>query len=248
MPNFLSEKLWGDRMRYGLHPVREDPCWIEWQGMQTEFYLENQTKGIGAVVNDSGYEIMSSLDLENKTVLEFGPGDLRHYKFWNGHPKEYFIADVHEGMMNASKEVFEREKIPYQSYLIRRNEDLPIKQHSIDVLVSFYSLEHLHPLIDYLMSIKRYLKPNGIIVGAIPTEGGLLWGLGRFFTTRRWLKRNTTINYDKLICWEHPNFADHIIRSLDQNFQRMDLKAWPIPFLASIDCNLTLRFCYKNTK
>ena len=72
MPNFLSEKLWGDRMRYGLHPVREDPCWIEWQGMQTEFYLENQTKGIGAVVNDSGYEIMSSLDLENKTVLEFG--------------------------------------------------------------------------------------------------------------------------------------------------------------------------------
>ena len=72
--------------------------------------------------------------------------------------------------------------------------------------------------------MKYYLKPDGIIVGAIPAEGGLLWALGRFLTSRQWLHKNTNIDYDKLICWEHPNYADFILKKLDQNFLRSFLK------------------------
>lgn len=94
--------------------------------------------------------------------------------------------------------------------------------------------------------MKYYLKPGGIIVRAGPAEGGLLWALGRFLTSRRWLHKNTNINYDKLICWEHPNYADYIINKLDQRFRRVFLKSWPFRFFSMLDSNLTYRFCYKN--
>ena len=39
--------------------------------------------------------------------------------------------------------------------------------------------------------------------------------------------RNTNINYDKIICWEHPNFATKIIKNLDKNLSRLKIKNIP---------------------
>ena len=64
-------------------------------------------------------------------------------------------------------------------------------------------------------------------------------------TSRRWLKNNTTINPDKIICWEHPNFSDEIVLKLNKYFNRVKLYSWPIPFLTLIDFNLVLKFIYK---
>ncbi len=246
IPNFLSKKLWGDRLKYGIQPVIEDPQWIEWQERQLEFYKLNQRKGIGSFVNDSGYSVMDEIDLKEKCVLEFGPGDFRHHKFWKSKPRKYIIADVHEGMMQIASSVLQKDNISFEPFLIERNEKLPLSKNSVDIIVSFYSLEHLYPLENYLEEMKYYLKPDGIIVGAIPAEGGLLWALGRFLTSRQWLHKNTNIDYDKLICWEHPNYADFILKKLDQNFLRSFLKSWPLGILPILDCNLTFRFCYKN--
>jgi len=245
VPKFIFNKLWGERRRWGRKPDETDPHWLEWQEKQYEFYQENQRKGIGSMVNDSGYSVMAEIDLREKCVLEVGPGDMRHHRFWNSRPEKYIIADIHEDMMNAAVNVFRKDKINFESYLIKRNEKLALAKNSVDVIVSFYSLEHLYPLANYLEDMKYYLKPNGIIVGAIPAEGGLLWALGRFFTSRRWLHKNTNIDYDKLICWEHPNYADFIINQLDQNFHRVFLRSWPFRFLPILDFNLTLRFLYK---
>ena len=146
IPNFLCKKLWGDRDKYGINPIVDDPQWIEWQEKQLDFYKSNQRKGIGSVVNDSGYSVMAEIDLEEKSVLEFGPGDLRHHKFWNSKPRKYIIADVHEGMMNVAASVLQKDKINFDSFLIERNEKLPLAKNSVDVIISFYSLEHLYPL------------------------------------------------------------------------------------------------------
>lgn len=83
------------------------------------------------------------------------------------------------------------------------------------MIVSFYSFEHLYPFPVYLKGLLRGLKHGGMLVGAIPCEGGLLWGAGRYATSRIWLKRHTNINPDKIICWEHPNFADTVLNALD---------------------------------
>ena len=81
---------------------------------------------------------------------------------------------------------------------------LPFSDNSFDVVISFYCFEHLAPLMEYTDDIRRVLKPGGLLVGAIPCEGGLLCGTGRYFTSRRYLLKNTGINPDKLICWETP--------------------------------------------
>lgn len=52
------------------------------------------------------------------------------------------------------------------------------------------------------------------------------------------------INYDKIICWEHPNFADFIIEQLDAHFERHRLKLHPFPWLP-IDFNLIASFVFK---
>jgi len=53
---------------------------------------------------------------------------MRHNKFWNTYPQSYIIADIHNGMLDYAKSVFERENISYDSFLISRNEKLPVKK------------------------------------------------------------------------------------------------------------------------
>lgn len=66
-------------------------------------------------------------------------------------------------------------------------------------------------------------------------------------TSRRWFLRNTSIDPDKIICWEHPNFGDAVIDALDSEFNRVSVVTWPFskgPF----DANLVIKFVYRKTK
>ena len=80
--------------------------------------------------------------------------------------------------------------------------------------MSFFSLEHIYNLNTCIKEIKRVLKRNGKLIFAIPNEGSFAWGFARYLISRRWMIKNTDINYDKIICWEHPNFATKIIKNL----------------------------------
>jgi hypothetical protein len=95
-----------------------------------------------------------------------------------------------------------------------------------------------------LSDLVRVLKPGGILAGAIPTEGGLAWGAGRYLTSRRWLRKNTGIDPDKIICWEHPNYADAVIAQLDNAMHRDSVKFWPFSAIPLLDTNLIIRFEY----
>ncbi len=245
LPHSLSTPLWGDRARWGLTPNNEDPCWQQWQSTYTEFYQANQREGIGTRVNDAGYAVMSSIDLSGKRVLEIGAGDIRHLKYWRGKPGEYLLADVSPEMMAFAQKRLDEHGVTYSSLLVGRNQPLALEDASVDVIVSFYSLEHLYPLRPYLDEFKRLLKPGGYLIGAIPAEGGLAWGAGRMLTSRRWFKNNTTIDPDKIICWEHPNFAEQIISDLDCFFSKKIVAWWPFAAMPLLDLNLILKFVYK---
>jgi SAM-dependent methyltransferase len=123
--------------------------------------------------------------------------------------------------------------------------DLPFENESFDLLLSFYSLEHLHPLERYLAQFRRVLRPGGLLVGAIPCEGGLAWGGGRLITSRRYIKSNSDINPDKIICWEHPNYAHHVLRMLSDFFESVWTLFWPLR-VPWIDFNLICSFVYRN--
>jgi len=248
LPYPTYKRLFGDRKKYGLKVNEGDDDWILFHESVTlwDFYHTTQRRGIGDTVSRMPYPVVGFINFGDKHVLEVGPGIIRHLKYIKNKPVKYAICDINEDVLNISEKQLITAKIPCDTILLarERSSDLPFADESFDIVISFNSLEHLYPLDNHLMEIKRILKKGGQLIGGIPCEGGLAWGLGRFLTTRRYVHKNYGINYDKIICWEHPNFADFIIERLDSHFEREHLKLHPFSRLP-IDFNLVASFIYR---
>jgi len=243
LPAFLAKPLFGDRTRFGLEIQKDDPDWEMWQGFYLNFYQDTQKNGVGKKVNDAGYEILYQVDLTAKHVLEVGPGHLPHRRFWHGKPAHYTVVDIKQEMIAQSTQILNMERVPTSAFALSAD-ILPLADASIDLIISFYSLEHMHPLENYLKEFYRVLTPHGMLVGAIPCEGGLAWGGGRFLTSRRYIKNKSNINPDKIICWEHPNYAEQILQSLSEQYESAHLHFWPMK-VPLIDFNLICKFIYR---
>ena len=246
LPYFIVKVLFGDRKQFGTSPDIVNNDWLIWQEKAfSDFYGNTQQKGIGNWVCNLAYPVVEKVDFNGKKILEVGPGIIRHLPYIKSKPARYTICDINEDVLGMAEKQLREAEIPCETVFLDRESELPFADESFDVVISFNSLEHLYPLDDYLFEIKRILKMGGQLIGGIPCEGGLVWGLGRFLTTRRYVHKNYGINYDKIICWEHPNFADHILERLDFYFEREYLKLHPFSIL-SIDFNLVASFVYKN--
>lgn len=244
LPDVVARRLFGDRRRWGLTVQPDDPDWKAWLEAYLQFYDDTQKRSIGARVNDAGYHIMGEADLDGRAVLEVGPGDIHHLSCWSGTPRRYALADLDPRLLARSAERLAARGVRAEQHALpERRGRLPFADGEFDVIVSFYAFEHLYPFEEHLDELLRVLRPCGRIVGGIPTEGGVGWGLGRYLTSRRWLRRNTAIDPDKIICWEHPNFAADILEALDRRMQRQVLRYWPsrVPLL---DVNLIVSFIY----
>ena len=245
IPYSISKYLFGDRKKFGIEVQLNDIDWKLWEETYARFYNENQKVSVGKIVNDAGYKIMGEVDLFSKKVLELGPGKISHDINCKQSPKSYDVADIYQQFLDINDPKFENKPIEFYKHLLKKNTPkLPFEDNSFDIIISFYQLEHLYPLNEYINEYKRVLKKGGYLVGAIPTEGGLLWGLGRFFTTRSWFKKNTKINPDKIICWEHPNFSDEILNTLQSIFFVDKIQFWPLK-IKSLDLNLVVKFKFK---
>ena len=257
LPACFSVPLFGDRERWGCVPVENDPCWREWTDqVYSAFYYANQKGGVGNYINNAGYGILKGGGLSGMRVLEIGPGEIRHLPQWFPNScserlgreisyPQYVIADIRQDMLDRSVEVLKNAGLPCETQLLQRSQTaLPFADEEFDRIITFYALEHIYPLGPYLDEMKRILKPGGKLIGAIPAEGGMAWGLGRFLTSRRWLKKNTNIDPDKLICWEHPNFATCILTELESRFDEERLEYWPLR-LPIVDLNLVVKFIYR---
>ena len=243
LPQFLSKYLFGDRRQFGHEINVEDSDWVAWQSFYMNFYQNTQKQGVGKTINNAGYRILSKVDFTGKKVMELGPGILPHMSFWKGSPLHYSLVDNLQMLLDQSARILESEEVEFSCNLTDSHQ-LPFEDGEFDIIVTFYALEHLYPLDLYLQEFKRVLKPGGIFVGAIPTEGGIAWGLGRFFTSRRFIKKNTSINPDKIICWEHQNFAEEVLSKLDQYFNSVREKYYPLS-VPLIDINLIVSFIYQ---
>lgn len=243
LPRTARVALFGDRERYGPVADPTDADWRHWREIDLAFYDANQRQSVGSIVNSAGCRIMDDLPLDGLTVLEIGPGSLDHMARWSGRPEKFIAVDINEGFMARAVEKLSTAGIPTQTHLTNTGDNgvLPLDDASVDLVLSFYSLEHLHPLEAYLREFDRVLKPGGRVAGAIPCEGGLGWGLGRYLTTRRWLLANGIADPGKIIAWEHPNFADRIVSCLAGRFELQVLRYWPLR-IPVIDANLVASF------
>lgn len=245
LPNLLAKRLFGDRKTYGRIPPQGSASWAQWERHIFEFYSSTQLTDSGDRVSHAGYKILRSVDLKGKRVLEIGPGQIRHHMYWNGSPGDVTLIDSRKEFLGKAEETLSHLNVPFESKVLDlRSNHLPFPDGAFDVVLSFYSFEHIYPFDLLADEIFRVLRPKGVVAGSIPCEGGLAWGMGRFLTTRRWIHRNTPLDYDQIICWEHPNFASEILRTLDTKFGRRRLSYWPI-HIPVLDLNLLTSFVYE---
>lgn len=243
LPYFLRAPLFGDRERWGLETREDDPDWQAWLAVYMDFYRDTQKSGVGKRVNDAGYAMLRQVDLTGKQVLEIGPGMLPHSTFWRGKPAHYTVADIKDEFLEGALRVLEQAGVPATG--IRSSADrIAQPDAAFDVVVSFYSLEHIVRLDAFVAEIHRVLRPGGLLVGGIPCEGGLAWVLGRYLTSRRYIKQHHAFDPDKIICWEHPNFAGRVLGHLDSCFAAERKDFWPFR-LPLLDINLICSFIYR---
>jgi SAM-dependent methyltransferase len=244
LPESIKIPLFGNRKKYGLFPLENDEDWNLWlKQFYYQFYKDTQKKGVSKIVNDSGYKILKNVDMVNKFVLEIGPGDIPHSGYWVNKPQKYYLVDIRKDFLTQSK--IKLSSLSIENLGLELNQPaFPFKDNSIDIIIAFYVLEHLYPLEDYMREFFRILKPQGMLIGGIPTEGGIGWGIGRYFSSRKYVQKHSVIDYDKIICWEHPNFAAHILKLLNHYFIKAKTSYWPFK-LKIIDINLIIRFIFK---
>lgn len=173
LPYFVFKPLFGDRKKWGLQTDFEDKDFRKWQDeCYLEFYEDNQKGSIGTTVNHFGFKIMEQIDLTDKVVLEVGPGRIDHLDYNQSKPKRYILADINKDFLEMSKNRLSEYGIDNSDIIEVQGTTVPIEDNSVDVLVTFHQLEHIYELEEYLKELKRILKPNGILIGAVPAEGG----------------------------------------------------------------------------
>lgn len=245
LPAPICKALFGDRARFGKVPDQNDPSWQEWLRRDYDFYIANQRTSVGMAVNRAGYKVVALSNIAGKHVLEIGPGAIEHIAHWPGTPRHWTNYDIRADLLELAGKRIEATGVPRSDVLAQPGTTaLPFADASFDAVFSFYALEHIHPLDDHLAEIERVLRPGGQLVGGIPCEGGLAWGAGRMLTSRRWLRKHTDIDPDRLICWEHPNFADYILNRLGTRFDRETVRFWPLA-VPLIDTNLITSFIFR---
>ena len=67
------------------------------------------------------------------------------------------------------------------------NNNFKIKQksNSVDIVISFFSLEHIYNLNTCIKEVSRILKKKGMLIFAIPNQGLFAWGFSRYLISRR---------------------------------------------------------------
>jgi len=243
LPYRFNKYLFGDRQKYGTEIVEDDPEWCAFQDYSEKWHEYYKNSRIRQYVDRLGYKVLKELDVNEKIVLEIGAGLLPHLEFLNGKPKRYIVVDIRNHFLDLAKNQIGENCETHLS--LNRSTFPDVAPNSVDFIFTFYSLEHLPNLEETLTFYYKVLKKGGSLVGAIPNEGGMIWGLGRSLTTYRAMNKKG-FNYNKVICWEHVNFCDHIIHKIETvGFTNKSLNFLPFTKIKNRDVNLVSSFIYK---
>lgn len=149
----------------------------------------------------------------NKIVLEVGCGHGHHLYYGHNHYARYIGLDIEHKFLGTLKNRFlDTRTVNGDVY------QLPFQTNSIDCVLSVYNFEHLRQLPEALSEIWRVLKSDGELLIGLPTEGGMLYEVGRQLTSKRYMERKYGIDYDAVVHWEHWNTCSEVIEMISQKF------------------------------
>lgn len=170
-----------------------------------------------------------------KRVIEIGCGHGHHLLYGEQDYKNYIGLDIEYKYTTTLQSRYENVSVvngdAYQ---------LPLADNSADAVLSIYNLEHLKQLNAGLKEIYRVLKPEGELLIGLPAEGGFSYNLGRNLTSKPYMEKKYGIDYDAVVHYEHCNTFDDIVKCLKRNYEIINRRYIPFPFLPSVHCNVII--------
>lgn len=225
----------------------EDHMWIAWQQRCAEIYdqVYYDSNPVVAYINRYGHKRMEK-EFDDRDhfgkVLEIGAGSGEHLNHVRHSFDAYYVTDLHADMLRTAERRHQHR--PNLIFEVQNALELKFPDRFFDRLISVYNLEHLPNPHLALKEWKRVVKKGGILSIAIPTEGGLFWNTGRFFSTRRSFKK-LGLNLDYIIAREHIN-ACYRLRYLINYYFPEKKEAWFPCFVPTTHLNLIYTCTIKN--
>ena len=105
--------------------------------------------------------------VSNKIILDIASGEGYGTNLLATKAKFAYGVDIDEVSINKAKLKYNRQNL---QFLLGSTSRIPISNSSIDVVISFETIEHHKQHDEMMLEIKRVLKPNGILIISTPDK------------------------------------------------------------------------------
>lgn len=105
--------------------------------------------------------------IKDKVVLDIASGSGYGTKILAESAKYIYGVDVNETAINYSKKHYSGKNI---EYLVGDGESIPIGDASVDVVVTFETIEHIKDYKKFLKEVGRVLKKDGLLILSTPND------------------------------------------------------------------------------
>jgi SAM-dependent methyltransferase len=113
------------------------------------------------------YFVINQIDLTGLVVLDLASGEGYGSDLLAKYSKHVYGVDISLEAIAHSKSRYNKENL---DFLIGDAIKIPLPGHSIDIVVSFETIEHHDKHNEMFSEIKRVLKPNGVLVMSSPDK------------------------------------------------------------------------------
>lgn len=136
-----------------------------------EFTGERFIPGMGGAIElehlNRYYFVVNQLDLTGKTILDIASGEGYGSDILANYATKVFGVDISSEAIEHAREKYKAKNLRF----IRGSVvDIPLKDHSVDVVVSFETIEHLNEHDEMMIELKRVLRKNGVLVISSPDK------------------------------------------------------------------------------
>lgn len=105
--------------------------------------------------------------IEGKVVLDIASGSGYGTKILAESAKFVYGVDVNEVAINYSRKNYSAKNIEYR---VGDGESIPLDDNSVDVVVTFETIEHIKNYRKFLDEVQRILRPDGLLLISTPND------------------------------------------------------------------------------
>jgi 2-polyprenyl-3-methyl-5-hydroxy-6-metoxy-1,4-benzoquinol methylase len=112
------------------------------------------------------YESAATL-VKNKVVLDIACGSGYGSLILAGSAEKVYGVDVDEATIKYAQEKYHKKNIEYK---VGDGAQIPLSDNSVDVVVSFETIEHIKNYHQFIKEVKRVLKKDGLAIISTPND------------------------------------------------------------------------------